>query len=107
MSDIVNWLRSVLHNDRSVELHCQEAANLICELRDHNESLTIRFNELWERYKMLARIANELQREKDKSFLIATDSKTVVVDEAAAERQNKSNQALDRLAQLDEELGLL
>jgi hypothetical protein len=32
--DIVTWLRSILHNDRSVELHCQEAANEIERLRE-------------------------------------------------------------------------
>lgn len=31
--DIVTWLRSILHNDRSVELRCQEAANEIERLR--------------------------------------------------------------------------
>ncbi|MFN9959991.1 MAG: hypothetical protein ACK55I_43460, partial [bacterium] len=30
----VTWLRSILHNDRSVELHCQEAANEIERLRE-------------------------------------------------------------------------
>ena len=32
-TDIVTWLRSILHNDRSVELRCQEAANEIERLR--------------------------------------------------------------------------
>ena len=32
--DIVTWLRSILHNDRSVELHCQKAANEIERLRE-------------------------------------------------------------------------
>ena len=32
--DIVTWLRSILHNDRSVELRCQEAANEIERLRE-------------------------------------------------------------------------
>ena len=33
-TDIVTWLRSILHNDRSVELRCQEAANEIERLRE-------------------------------------------------------------------------
>jgi hypothetical protein len=33
-TDIVTWLRSILHNDRSVELRCQEAANEIEFLRN-------------------------------------------------------------------------
>ena len=33
-TDIVSWLRSILHNDRSVELRCQEAANEIERLRN-------------------------------------------------------------------------
>lgn len=33
MDDIVTWLRSILHNDRSVELRCQEAADEIERLR--------------------------------------------------------------------------
>jgi hypothetical protein len=33
MKDIVDWLRSVLHNDRSVELHCRQAADEIERLR--------------------------------------------------------------------------
>ena len=32
-TDIVTWLRSILHNDRSVELHCREAADEIERLR--------------------------------------------------------------------------
>ena len=32
--DIVTWLRSILHNDRSVELRCREAANEIERLRE-------------------------------------------------------------------------
>lgn len=33
-TDIVTWLRSILHNDRSVELNCQKAANEIERLRE-------------------------------------------------------------------------
>ena len=35
--DIVTWLRSILHNDRSVELRCQEAANEIERLREERD----------------------------------------------------------------------
>lgn len=38
-TDIVTWLRSILHNDRSVELRCQEAANEIERLRKEAEQL--------------------------------------------------------------------
>ena len=31
--DIVTWLLSIRHNDRSVELHCREAADDIERLR--------------------------------------------------------------------------
>jgi len=37
MTDIVNWLRSILHNDRSVELHCREAADEIERLREERD----------------------------------------------------------------------
>ena len=37
--DIVTWLRSILHNDRSVELRCQEAAAEIEQLRDRVKKL--------------------------------------------------------------------
>ena len=37
MDDIVTWLRSILHNDRSVELHCQQAANEIERLREERD----------------------------------------------------------------------
>ena len=36
-TDIVTWLRSILHNDRSVELRCQEAANEIERLRKERD----------------------------------------------------------------------
>ena len=36
-TDIVTWLRSILHNDRSVELRCQEAANEIERLRNERD----------------------------------------------------------------------
>ncbi len=42
--DIVTWLRSILHNDRSVELRCQEAANEIERLRDELVSVTYRLS---------------------------------------------------------------
>ncbi len=46
MSDIVEWLRSVLNNDRSVELRCQEAANTIEELTSHIEDLVTKCEQL-------------------------------------------------------------
>ena len=38
--DIVTWLLSIRHNDRSVELHCQEAAAEIERLRAELVSVT-------------------------------------------------------------------
>jgi uncharacterized coiled-coil DUF342 family protein len=39
MTDIVDWLRSILHNDRSVELHCREAADEIERLRKERDEM--------------------------------------------------------------------
>ena len=44
-TDIVTWLRSILHNDRSVELRCQEAANEIERLRNERDEARRRFCE--------------------------------------------------------------
>lgn len=46
MSDIVEWLRSVLNNDRSVELRCREAADTIEELTSHIEDLVTKCEQL-------------------------------------------------------------
>ena len=40
--DIVTWLRSILHNDRSVELRCQEAADEIERLRAERDEARAR-----------------------------------------------------------------
>ena len=48
--DIVTWLRSILHNDRSVELRCQEAANEIERLRDGLEDAKIQLANMEEDY---------------------------------------------------------
>jgi archaellum component FlaC len=48
--DIVSWLRSILHNDRSVELRCQEAANEIERLRKERD----------EAMALIEKIANEV-----------------------------------------------
>ena len=50
MTDIVNWLRSILHNDRSVELHCREAADEIERLREERDEAR---REICERIQML------------------------------------------------------
>ncbi len=49
-SDIVTWLRSILHNDRSVELRCQEAANEIERLREDLEDTKIQLANMEEDY---------------------------------------------------------
>ena len=49
-TDIVTWLRSILHNDRSVELRCQEAANEIERLRDELEDAKIQLANMEEDY---------------------------------------------------------
>lgn len=49
-TDIVTWLRSILHNDRSVELRCQEAANEIERLRDELEDAKIQIANMEEDY---------------------------------------------------------
>ena len=49
-TDIVTWLRSILHNDRSVELRCQEAANEIERLREDLEDTKIQLANMEEDY---------------------------------------------------------
>ena len=48
--DIVTWLRSILHNDRSVELRCQEAADEIDRLRNELEDAKIQLANMEEDY---------------------------------------------------------
>lgn len=49
-TDIVTWLRSILHNDRSVELRCQEAANEIERLREDLEETRMLLGQMEEDY---------------------------------------------------------
>ena len=49
-TDIVTWLRSILQNDRSVELHCQEAANEIERLRNELEDAKIQIANMEDDY---------------------------------------------------------
>jgi len=49
-TDIVAWLRSILHNDRSVELRCREAANEIERLRAELEDARIQLANMEEDY---------------------------------------------------------
>ena len=49
-TDIVTWLRSILHNDRSVELRCQEAANEIERLRNELEDAKIQIANMEDDY---------------------------------------------------------
>jgi regulator of replication initiation timing len=46
MTDIVDWLRSIFNNDRSVELRCREAADTIEELTSHIEDLVTKCEQL-------------------------------------------------------------
>ena len=46
MTDVVDWLRSVFNNDRSVELRCREAADTIEELTSHIEDLVTKCEQL-------------------------------------------------------------
>lgn len=46
-TDIVTWLRSILHNDRSVELHCREAADEIERLRAERDEARQRTNSIF------------------------------------------------------------
>jgi septal ring factor EnvC (AmiA/AmiB activator) len=47
MTDIVNWLRSILHNDRSVELHCREAADEIERLREERDEAQAKYERIF------------------------------------------------------------
>jgi len=49
-TDIVTWLRSILHNDRSIELRCKEAANEIVRLREELEDAKIHIANMEEDY---------------------------------------------------------
>jgi len=60
--DIVVWLRSILHNDRSVELRCQEAANEIERLRSELEDAKFEIRNMEDDYY---RIRNYNERQDD------------------------------------------
>lgn len=47
MTDIVNWLRSILHNNRSVELHCREAADEIERLREERDEAQAKYERIF------------------------------------------------------------
>ena len=88
-TDIVTWLRSILHNDRSVELHCREAA-------DEIERLTKERDEAW---LEKGRIMNEI----DCRIEHGADSN----GHLEAIRKLFSKQALEKMTRLDEEMGLI
>jgi hypothetical protein len=78
------FLRYLAQNDYNIDGGYLPEGVRLFAAADRIESLEIRFDELWERYKKLAQIADELAKQVNA----------------------KPNPALDRLAELDEELGL-
>ena len=62
-TDIVTWLRSILHNDRSVELRCQEAANEIEFLRNELDARIAMCDMRSEKIGELANERDEARRE--------------------------------------------
>ena len=141
-TDIVTWLRSILHNDRSVELHCQEAANEIERLREEQEDthaliertgaiLTATANALHGGYAPpdclhswhdLPELVEQLRKERDEARLQTgrilneidcriehgADSNGHLEGIRSLFKDSKKSQdALDRLAELDQELGLI
>ena len=88
-TDIVTWLRSILHNDRSVELHCREAADEIERLRAERD----------EAWLEKGRIMNEI----DCRIEHGADSN----GHLEAIRNLFSKQALEKMTRLDEEMGLI
>ena len=87
--DIVTWLLSIRHNDRSVELHCLEAADEIERLRKERD----------EAWLEKGRIMNEI----DCRIEHGADSN----GHLEAIRKLFSKQALEKMTRLDEEMGLL
>lgn len=61
-TDIVTWLRSILHNDRSIELRCQEAADEIERLRSELEDAKFEIRNMEDDYY---RIRNYNERQDD------------------------------------------
>jgi hypothetical protein len=114
MSDIVDWLRSILNNDRSVELRCLEAANEIERLR----------NELTERIHMCdmrSETIIELTKDLDEVRALYCEKLSPADPQKVAEKwrwdcfdngknawllPEKCKECMDKLAELDEELGL-
>jgi len=72
------FLRYLAKNDYMIDGHYLAEGVRLHGVADSLESLDTRFIELWERYKHLAKIANELTIEKNARKLILTDSETVV-----------------------------
>ena len=62
-TDIVTWLRSILHNDRSVELRCQEAANEIEFLQNELDARIAMCDMRSEKIGELANERDEARRE--------------------------------------------
>jgi hypothetical protein len=62
-TDIVTWLRSILHNDRSVELRCQEAADEIEFLRKELDARIAMCDMRSEKIGELANERDEARRE--------------------------------------------
>ena len=70
--DIVERLRSVLHNDRSVELMNREAADEIERLRKERDEAEPLLNELWDRRTDTTEMRAEIERlrkERDEARL--------------------------------------
>ena len=72
-TDIVTWLRSILHNDRSVELRCQEAANEIEFLRNELDARVAMCD-------MRSEKIGELVNERDEARREVCDLKTFNFD---------------------------
>ena len=87
--DIVTWLRSILHNDRSVELHCREAADEIERLRAERDEARQRTNSI------LTEIDCRIEHGADSNGHLE------------AIRNLFSKQALEKMTRLDEEMGLI
>ena len=88
-TDIVTWLRSILHNDRSVELHCREAADEIERLRAERDEARQRTNSI------LTEIDCRIEHGADSNGHLE------------AIRNLFSKQALEKMTRLDEEMGLI
>jgi len=90
------FLRYLAQNDYMIDGHYLAEGVRLHGVADSFESLDTRFIELWERYKHLAKIANELTIEKNAQKLILTDSETVV---ESLNQDAESNAALKAAAE--------